>query len=59
MCYKIFEHFISSLHLAVGTVPGGAQVKAFFEIPSTSYNYVINDLNLVGLRQVIIIYTRL
>jgi hypothetical protein len=38
--------------VAVGTSPGGGQVKAFYRIPMDSKHHTVTELNLDGYRQV-------
>lgn len=38
--------------VAVGTSPGGGQVKAFYRIPTESKHHTVTGLNLDGYRQV-------
>lgn len=38
--------------VAVGTTPGGGQVKAFYKIPADSKHHTVTGLNLDGYRQV-------
>ncbi|XP_064643635.1 uncharacterized protein LOC135497733 [Lineus longissimus] len=42
------ETGIKSYHLAVGTSPGGSQIKSFFPVPVTSSRFRITGLNLKG-----------
>lgn len=43
--------------IAVGTSPGGGQVKAFYTIPSGSQYHTISGLNLNGYRKVKLLNT--
>ncbi|KAJ8321023.1 hypothetical protein KUTeg_002610 [Tegillarca granosa] len=46
------ESGISEYHIAVGTTPGGGQIKPFFKIPITSKYYTVSGLNLNGQRKI-------
>ena len=46
------ESGIASYQVAVGTSPGGGQVRSFFEIPQGVKFYAIEGLNLMGYRLV-------
>ncbi|KAK3612515.1 hypothetical protein CHS0354_024486 [Potamilus streckersoni] len=48
------ESGIVQYEIAVGTSPGGAQIKSFFEAPLGVNNYIIHGLNLKGLKQVFV-----
>ncbi|XP_064646203.1 uncharacterized protein LOC135499389 [Lineus longissimus] len=48
------ETGLSRYQLAVGTSPGGANIKQFFDIPVSSTHYVITDLDLNGVRQIFV-----
>ena len=55
---SIHELFNSSRYqIAVGTSPGGGQVKAFYTIPSGSQYHTISGLNLNGYRKVKLLNT--
>ncbi|KAK3612537.1 hypothetical protein CHS0354_024514 [Potamilus streckersoni] len=47
------ESGIVQYEIAVGTSPGGAQIKPFFEIPLGN-NYIIHGLDLKGMKQVFV-----
>lgn len=38
--------------IAVGTSPGGGQIRAFYSIPASSKHHTVSRLNLDGYRQV-------
>lgn len=48
--YILFHSY--RYQIAVGTSPGGGQVKAFYTIPSGSQYHTISGLNLNGYRKV-------
>ncbi|WAR05119.1 hypothetical protein MAR_020488, partial [Mya arenaria] len=42
------ESGIKSMHISIGTVPGGGQIKPFFPISHDAQNYVITNIDLNG-----------
>ncbi|XP_052806221.1 uncharacterized protein LOC128235438 [Mya arenaria] len=48
------ESGIKSLQVAVGTIPGGGQLKPFFQIPNSAQNYEINGINLYDKREIFV-----
>ncbi|VDI73733.1 Hypothetical predicted protein, partial [Mytilus galloprovincialis] len=46
------ESGIVGYQIAVGTTPGGGQIKAFFDIPEDARHYAVSGLNLMGYRKV-------
>ena len=53
--YMLFHSY--RYQIAVGTSPGGGQVKAFYTIPSGSQYHTISGLNLNGYRKVKLLNT--
>lgn len=50
--YLIKEFPCFRYQIAVGTSPGGGQVKAFYTIPAGSQQHTVSGLNLNGYRKV-------
>ncbi|XP_062596534.1 uncharacterized protein LOC134257978, partial [Saccostrea cucullata] len=48
------ESSIVEYQIAVGTSPGGGQIKAFYSIPADSKHHTVTELNLDGYRQVFV-----
>lgn len=50
--YLIKEFPCFRYQIAVGTSPGGGQVKAFYTIPAGNQHHTVSGLNLNGYRKV-------
>ncbi|CAG2236309.1 unnamed protein product [Mytilus edulis] len=46
------ESGIVGYQIAVGTTPGGGQIKAFFDVPQDARYYTVSGLSLMGYRKV-------
>ncbi|XP_052806226.1 uncharacterized protein LOC128235445 [Mya arenaria] len=48
------ESGIKSLLIAVGTIPGGGQLRPFFPIPNSAQNFQITGIDLYGKREIFV-----